>query len=62
MLMRDRFAIVNPFFGDFEAKTCSFCFGRKRLVYFQCLEDEESQLFIDAKLRREAVHATPGGD
>src|SRR5688572_30836439 len=26
MLMRDRFAIVNPFFGDFEGKTCSFCF------------------------------------
>ncbi len=62
MLMRDRFAIVNPSFGDLEGKTCSFCFGRKRLVYFQRLEDEGSQLFIDAKLRREAVDAAPGGD
>jgi hypothetical protein len=23
--MRDRLAIVNSFFGDFEGKTCSFC-------------------------------------
>jgi hypothetical protein len=57
-----RFAVFNPSFSDFEGEVFSFRFGRKRLVYFQGLADDGSYLFIDAKLRREAVKATPGGD